>query len=93
MHPTRAAHDRWTPTNLASAPGRAAIVSVIPTTSPQDEKTQDLVKHLRGTVIPEALSGSGVTAEVGGVTRLGRGPSDEDGEGGGAGQLAGHAAQ
>jgi putative drug exporter of the RND superfamily len=46
----------------------AALVNVIPTTSPQAEATQDLVKRLRGTVVPEALAGSGVTAEVGGVT-------------------------
>jgi putative drug exporter of the RND superfamily len=46
----------------------AALINVIPTTSPQDEATQDLVKRLRGTVVPEALAGSGVTAEVGGVT-------------------------
>jgi RND superfamily putative drug exporter len=45
----------------------AAILTVIPTTSPQDEATTDLVKRLRGTVIPAALEGSGVTAEVGGV--------------------------
>jgi RND superfamily putative drug exporter len=48
--------------------GTAALVTVIPTTSPQDEATQDLVKSLRRTVIPEVLGGSGVTAEVGGVT-------------------------
>jgi hypothetical protein len=29
MHPTRAAHDRWTPTNLRSAPGRAATVMAL----------------------------------------------------------------
>ncbi len=45
----------------------AAIVTVIPTTSPQDAKTDDLVKHLRGVVVPEALAGSGVNAEIGGV--------------------------
>jgi putative drug exporter of the RND superfamily len=48
--------------------GTAALITVIPTTSPQDADTQDLVKRLRGTVIPEVLGGSGVTAEVGGVT-------------------------
>ena len=48
--------------------GNAAILNVIPTTSPQDEATQDLVKELRGSIVPEALAGSGVTAEVGGVT-------------------------
>jgi RND superfamily putative drug exporter len=45
----------------------AAIVTVVPTTSPQDEATSELVEHLRGTVIPEALAGTGVTALVGGV--------------------------
>jgi RND superfamily putative drug exporter len=48
--------------------GSAALLTVIPTTSPQDEATQDLVKQLRGTVIPEALAGTGIEAEVGGVT-------------------------
>ena len=41
---------------------------MIPTTSPQDEATQDLVKRLRDTIVPEALAGTGVTAEVGGLT-------------------------
>jgi putative drug exporter of the RND superfamily len=48
--------------------GNAALLTVIPTTSPQDEATQDLVKELRGTVIPEALAGTGIDVEVGGVT-------------------------
>jgi putative drug exporter of the RND superfamily len=48
--------------------GTAAIVNVIPTTSPQDAATEDLVQRLRDTVIPEALTGSGVNAEVGGIT-------------------------
>ncbi|HET7508831.1 MAG TPA: MMPL family transporter, partial [Solirubrobacterales bacterium] len=47
--------------------GTAAILTVTPTTSPQDEATSELVKHLRGTVIPQALGGTGVTALVGGV--------------------------
>jgi putative drug exporter of the RND superfamily len=48
--------------------GSAALVNVIPTTSPQAEATQDLVKRVRNTIVPEALAGSGVNAEVGGVT-------------------------
>jgi putative drug exporter of the RND superfamily len=48
--------------------GTAAILTATPTTSPQDEATEDLVKRLRETVVPEALAGSGVTAEIGGVT-------------------------
>jgi putative drug exporter of the RND superfamily len=48
--------------------GTAAIVNVIPTTSPQDSETEDLVTHLRADVLPQELAGSGVSAEVGGVT-------------------------
>ena len=48
--------------------GTAAIVTVIPTTSPQDEATEELVNDLRANVLPEALSGTGITAHVGGVT-------------------------
>jgi putative drug exporter of the RND superfamily len=47
--------------------GDAAILTVIPTTSPQDEATSELVDHIRGTVIPEATAGTDVTALVGGV--------------------------
>jgi RND superfamily putative drug exporter len=46
----------------------AAIVNVIPTTSPQDAETSELVNRLRSEVVPEVLAGSGVTAHVGGVT-------------------------
>jgi putative drug exporter of the RND superfamily len=48
--------------------GNAAIVNVIPTTSPQDADTEDLVSRLREDVVPEELGGSGITAEIGGVT-------------------------
>ncbi len=48
--------------------GTAAILTVIPTTSPQDGATTDLVDHLRHTVIPDALEGSGVVTRLGGVT-------------------------
>jgi putative drug exporter of the RND superfamily len=58
----------FVPDPVINDAGTAALVTVIPTTSPQDEETQDLVKELRGTVIPEALSGTGINAEVGGVT-------------------------
>ncbi|HSC21224.1 MAG TPA: MMPL family transporter, partial [Solirubrobacterales bacterium] len=50
-----------------SSDGTAAIVTVIPTTSPQDEETSELVDHLRGTVIPAAVGNSGVNVLVGGV--------------------------
>ena len=58
----------FVPDPVINNSGTAALLTVIPTTSPQDEATQDLVKSMRGTVIPEALAGTGVTAEVGGVT-------------------------
>ena len=48
--------------------GSAALITVIPTTSPQAEATQDLVKRIRDTIVPETLAGTGVSAEVGGVT-------------------------
>jgi putative drug exporter of the RND superfamily len=51
-----------------SQSGDAALLTVTPTTSPQDEATEDLVKRLRDTVVPEALAGTGVNAEIGGVT-------------------------
>ena len=42
---------------------------MIPTTSPQDKATQDLVKRAARTrSCPDALAGTGVTAQVGGVT-------------------------
>jgi putative drug exporter of the RND superfamily len=48
--------------------GDAALITVIPTTSPQDEATQELVRDLRSDVVPSALSGTGLRAEIGGVT-------------------------
>ncbi len=47
--------------------GDAALITAIPTTSPQDEATQELVKRVRGTIVPEATSGTGIVAEVGGL--------------------------
>jgi RND superfamily putative drug exporter len=58
----------FVPAPQINAQGDAAIVTVIPTTSPQDAKTEDLVHRLREDVVPEELGGSGITAEVGGVT-------------------------
>jgi RND superfamily putative drug exporter len=48
--------------------GNAAIVNVIPSTSPQAAETESLVDRVREDVVPEELGGTGVTAEVGGVT-------------------------
>jgi len=46
----------------------AAIITVIPEGSPQDQETEDLVNRLRDDVVPEELGGTGITAEIGGVT-------------------------
>jgi putative drug exporter of the RND superfamily len=48
--------------------GDAAIVTVIPRGSPQDEETENLVTRLREDVVPEELGDTGITAEIGGVT-------------------------
>ena len=49
---------------MPSASGRAAAIIVTPTTSPQDERTEDLVRTVRDDVIPA----SGADAHVGGQT-------------------------
>ena len=48
--------------------GDAAIVTVVPAGSPQDEETADLVKRIREEVIPQQLGENGIEANVGGVT-------------------------
>jgi RND superfamily putative drug exporter len=49
----------------------AALVVVEPTTAPQAAATEDLVNRLRDHVIPSALTGTGVQAQVGGETAAG----------------------
>ena len=48
--------------------GDAAIVPVIPKSSPQDSATSDLVKRLRDSTVPNAVGSSGIDVKVGGVT-------------------------
>jgi putative drug exporter of the RND superfamily len=48
--------------------GDAAMITVIPTGSPQAKETSELVHRLRDDVVPRELRRSGVTAEIGGVT-------------------------
>ena len=48
--------------------GDAAVMTVFPETSPQDDDTRLLVKHLRNDVIPQAMSDSETDVYVGGVT-------------------------
>jgi RND superfamily putative drug exporter len=52
---------------LLNPAGDTAVLTVIPGTGPQDARTEDLVERLRDT-IPTAVSGSGATVHVGGVT-------------------------
>jgi len=56
-----------TPAQLNDA-GDAATLSVIPATSPQDERTSALVNRLRDDVLPRAVAGTGVAVYVGGAT-------------------------
>lgn len=48
--------------------GDTALITVIPTTKPQDTATADLVHELREDILPAATSGSDVHAMVGGPT-------------------------
>jgi putative drug exporter of the RND superfamily len=51
-----------------SPAGDAAVFTVVPTTSPQDSATSDLVKRLRDDVIPQATADGGLSVHVGGQT-------------------------
>ncbi|MFD8865257.1 MMPL family transporter [Streptomyces sp. NPDC059590] len=45
-----------------------AVLSVVPTTSPQSEETSELIDHLREDVVPAAERGTTMKAHVGGAT-------------------------
>jgi RND superfamily putative drug exporter len=45
-----------------------AVVVIIPLTSPQDEKTEQLVSRLRDNVVPWAVQGSNTKVLIGGIT-------------------------
>ncbi len=74
---TLASRIRSTPGIAAVAPprydrsGDAAVITAIPTTSPQAAETQRLVLHLRDEVIPPIVAHTGVVADVGGETAAG----------------------
>ena len=53
---------------LVNKKGTAAVYTLIPTTSPSDLATEDLVSRLRDTTIPKATKGQSMTAFVGGTT-------------------------
>ena len=53
---------------MPNADGTAAVLRVVPTTSPQDEATSELIDRLRTDVIPEVEAAGGVQIYVGGPT-------------------------
>jgi RND superfamily putative drug exporter len=53
---------------VVSQDGTGALLTVIPTTSPQDSATTDLVNRMRDEIIPQATQDTGIDAKVGGVT-------------------------
>ncbi len=57
-------------TGSVSEDGSAVIISVIPTTGPQNEETSDLLESLRTEVIPPVAQANGLTAYVGGATAV-----------------------
>jgi len=52
---------------VANPAGDTALLRVVPTTSPQDAASEDLVDTLRDQSIPAATSGTGLTVDVGGM--------------------------
>ena len=46
----------------------AAVIVVVPSSAPQSAATETLVDHLRSTVMPPAVKGTGAAVYVGGVT-------------------------
>ncbi len=48
--------------------GDTALITVVPTTKPQDEATSDLVHRLRDTTLPDVTAGTDVSVLVGGPT-------------------------
>ncbi len=48
--------------------GDTALITVVPTTGPQEAATEDLVRSLRDDVIPAATDGTGTEVHVGGAT-------------------------
>jgi len=58
---------------VGTAPSTGAtieLMSAIPTSSPQDGATTDLINHLRTTVIPAVVGPSGMVVLVGGITAI-----------------------
>jgi RND superfamily putative drug exporter len=56
---------------VPSPNGKAALISVDPLGSPQDQSTTQLVHRLRDSVVPSATRGAGLNVQVGGQTSIG----------------------
>ena len=50
--------------------GDTAVLTLVPTTSPQDRATEDLVDTLRDTEVPAAVAGTGLAVDVGGTAAV-----------------------
>jgi RND superfamily putative drug exporter len=58
-----------TPPRVSPA-GTTAVLSVVPGTSPQSERTKDLVHRIRDDVAPAVRTDAGLTVHVGGTTAI-----------------------
>jgi putative drug exporter of the RND superfamily len=65
---------------IVNETGDTAVITVFPTTSPQDEETTDLVQNLREDVIPQSMEGTDTPVLVGGLTASVIDFSDVNGE-------------
>jgi len=59
---------KFVPPPRFNSAGDAAIITVIPKSSPQDQATEDLVHRLRDDTVPTAVGSSGADVKIGGVT-------------------------
>jgi uncharacterized membrane protein YdfJ with MMPL/SSD domain len=53
---------------IASPNADAAVITLTPQSSPQDQATTDLLFRLRDSVVPKALADTDVTVRIGGIT-------------------------
>ncbi len=53
---------------IPNADGTAAVITLTPAASPQDDATTDLLSNLREEVVPAAVDGTDVTVSIGGLT-------------------------
>jgi RND superfamily putative drug exporter len=60
----------WVSPAIPNEAASVAIIQVVPTTSPQDVRTSELISQLREDVVPNATAGTDVRVYVGGVTAI-----------------------